>query len=420
MRAPLPVSQAPVSRFAPGGPQMAAAPAKLPESPKQLAAQMSVAVQSALKGQCRLLEVRLPDGLCFGLFGKPPGKQMLGDPDDALIPAVQEQADRELAWLFVEMFQSYGDACCIVFPDSKAAKAAERDWSSTPLTPRVVGSLFELQGRRKAAAGFGGSRPKGSAGGAAPQVIVLVRPKASDVKAVERPEGGVVVLLNAGKWHQKRGYEAGNGASPTWRSQAVARGGCTQKRGNEAGGWAAAARVRARMPEPKSREGARTAEPTRLRLAPQYTRSRTTRTQAGAAGSCSARTRRAGRSAWRERSAPRASTARRTDAPPSRRSTAASRRSSPTRGSSRRWAASSPLPARPPRSSGAWRSVTSRARPRSVVERVCGGGAVCGGGWHVAAVRAAIYIEGTSRPNSSSTSDSELSHLTQSNLTLVT
>jgi len=200
---------------------MAAAPAKLPESPKQLAAQMSVAVQSALKGQCRLLEVRLPDGLCFGLFGKPPGKQMLGDPDDALIPAVQEQADRELAWLFVEMFQSYGDACCVVFPDSKAAKAAERDWSSTPLTPRVVGSLFELQGRRKAAAGFGGSRPKGSAGGAAPQVIVLVRPKASDVKAVERPEGGVVVLLNAGKWHQKRGYEAvyalQDNPHPGWR-----------------------------------------------------------------------------------------------------------------------------------------------------------------------------------------------------------
>lgn len=49
----------------------------LPASPKELASQMSVAVQKALADKHRKLEVKLPSGLCFGLFGQLPGEQAI-------------------------------------------------------------------------------------------------------------------------------------------------------------------------------------------------------------------------------------------------------------------------------------------------------------------------------------------------------
>jgi hypothetical protein len=82
---------------------------KFPESPKEVATEMSLAVQAALSDGKRRLEIALPDGLQFGLFGQPPGKQELGDPDYDP-PAVQTQrADIELAYLAAEIFQKLGE-----------------------------------------------------------------------------------------------------------------------------------------------------------------------------------------------------------------------------------------------------------------------------------------------------------------------
>ena len=54
------------------------ASADLPTSPKATAESLSLAVQAALADGARRLEFVLPAGLCFGLFGAPPGKQNLG------------------------------------------------------------------------------------------------------------------------------------------------------------------------------------------------------------------------------------------------------------------------------------------------------------------------------------------------------
>ncbi|KAL1495529.1 hypothetical protein AB1Y20_016893 [Prymnesium parvum] len=178
-----------------------APPATFPANPKELATQLSLAVQASLAEKHRKLEVRLPTGLCFGLFG-PAGEQMIGTPDAMIPEETQQRGERELAFLMAEIFQSYESACAVVFPDAKSAALAERDFTRRKLQPRIVSSLRELSGRPKA--GFG-SKAKGAA--VPPKIIILVRPQAKDVRSVTLPEEGVILLLNPAKDSSKQGFE---------------------------------------------------------------------------------------------------------------------------------------------------------------------------------------------------------------------
>lgn len=169
---------------------------KFPESPKEVATEMSLAVQAALSDGKRRLEIALPDGLQFGLFGQPPGKQELGDPDYDP-PAVQTQrADIELAYLAAEIFQKLGEGVACVLPDATALEQAERCWTKggTPLRTRLVGSAAELDGKP---AGFGGSR--GAAVSDAPlRVLLVLRSKKATLAALEpivAPMGDEVLVL---------------------------------------------------------------------------------------------------------------------------------------------------------------------------------------------------------------------------------
>lgn len=80
--------------------------AELPESPKEIATQLSLAIAAALSDGERRLEVTLPDGLCFGLFGAPPGRQELGAPDTPVPKVTRQQGDIELAFLTAEVSHS--------------------------------------------------------------------------------------------------------------------------------------------------------------------------------------------------------------------------------------------------------------------------------------------------------------------------
>ena len=169
---------------------------KFPESPKEVATEMSLAVQAALSDGKRRLEIALPDGLQFGLFGQPPGKQELGDPDYDP-PAVQTQrADIELAYLAAEIFQKLGEGVACVLPDATALEQAERCWTKggTPLRTRLVGSAAELDGKP---AGFGGGR--GAAVSDAPlRVLLVLRAKKATLAALEpivAPMGDEVLVL---------------------------------------------------------------------------------------------------------------------------------------------------------------------------------------------------------------------------------
>jgi len=207
-----------------------------PASPKDIATEMSLAVRAALSDGKRRLDVTLPDGLCFGLFGVPPGKQVLGEPGPS-DKATKQRADRELAFLFCEMFPNIPTA--VVFRDESTADIAARDWAKSSLAsmPRIVTDPSELGPKRqKAGGGFGskagkrgGGGASGSDGDAPPQIVLLVRPAKAELKAlapIVDPLGNevVVVLLNAARLKSggsRAGYEPTysllSNPHPDWR-----------------------------------------------------------------------------------------------------------------------------------------------------------------------------------------------------------
>lgn len=205
--------------------------AKLPSSPKEIATEMSLSVQAALGAGERRLEVTLPDGLCFGLFGGAPGAQTLGQPGP-VDPAMRQKADRELAFLFCEMFQGLGDgATAVCFRDEAQAQASAREWGKKgglASVPRIVLSAAELAPKKRAAAGFG---KQAVAGGSAapPKVVLMVRPSKAELRElapVVRPlaDECVVVLLNAPRLKSggvRAGYEPTysllSNPHPDWR-----------------------------------------------------------------------------------------------------------------------------------------------------------------------------------------------------------
>ena len=156
---------------------------------------MSLAVQSALADGHRRLEISLPDGLCFGLFGEPPGKQLLGDPDLGVAQNIRARADSELAYLASEIFQNLGDSAVCVVPDDSTLALVKRSWAGRKLPTRIVGSAASLADR--SATGFGRSSVRGSP----PRVILALRANKkllADLQPVISPlaDEVLVILLN--------------------------------------------------------------------------------------------------------------------------------------------------------------------------------------------------------------------------------
>ena len=174
----------------------------IPESPKALATELSLAVQSAVSDGKRRIELTLPEGLCFGLFGAPPGQQVLGDPTAAftLPKAQRSRADRELAYLVLEMFQGLGDNnCACVISDETSLELAAREWAKVGRYVRLATNPSQLV--QKSKSGFKVSKgSKAERELPPPKLIVLVRPKKTDLKAlapVIDPLGNEVVVVIA-------------------------------------------------------------------------------------------------------------------------------------------------------------------------------------------------------------------------------
>lgn len=174
---------------------------QLPASPKEVATEISVAVGAALQDGRRRLCIVTPDELAFGMFGKPMGKQVLGNPDVKAPASLLARNERELAYLVVEMFQQYAESCVVVLSDSKWVKAAEKDWKNASIRPgRIVGSIKELL----KPAGFGQKTKAGK-----PKVVIVSQPGTAalgelEPYAEELGSAAVVVLLNPRK--EPEGY----------------------------------------------------------------------------------------------------------------------------------------------------------------------------------------------------------------------
>ena len=120
-----------------------AAETPLPANPKDVATQMSLAVSAALQAGSTSMTVALPAGFRFGIFGEA-GKQTIGKPGAAPSLAKAQRAEFELLFLCAEIFQGQ---CTCVLESSAAVKAAEREFSSKGLRPRLVPSVSKARAK---------------------------------------------------------------------------------------------------------------------------------------------------------------------------------------------------------------------------------------------------------------------------------
>ena len=94
----------------------------VPRDIKETTAQLKQSVQAALQGRQSRMEIEMPIAAKFAVESGPLGKGRL--------PAM-ERSDRELARLFVEMFDPIGESVVLVFNENRLAKEAKRKWATT-------------------------------------------------------------------------------------------------------------------------------------------------------------------------------------------------------------------------------------------------------------------------------------------------
>jgi Domain of unknown function (DUF1995) len=98
--------------------------AALPRDVKDAVSKCRTAVQQALQNKCSRMDIEMPVGTKFGVE-KTPKKQS----DSAPTRDMLDQSDRELARLFVEMFQPVGsDHIAVIFKDAGLADSAKLQW----------------------------------------------------------------------------------------------------------------------------------------------------------------------------------------------------------------------------------------------------------------------------------------------------
>ena len=138
------------------------APKDLPRNLKEMVDQLRGAVQASLTARNSRVSVEMID-FEYGLEGQKAkrkgGAKLLGA-DDIV------RSNRELARLFVGMFEGTGLVPLVLFPNAKEAAAAKKMWDAPGLEARVQ-ALVPAGGETSAAAASGADacNEKGRSGG---------------------------------------------------------------------------------------------------------------------------------------------------------------------------------------------------------------------------------------------------------------
>lgn len=192
---------------------------KLPRDVKDAVSKCRSAVQQALQEKCSRMDIEMPVGAKFGVEKVSVKKPKLQQNEDgAPTKAMLDQSDRELARLFVEMFQPVGgENIAVVFNDMGSADMAKKKWKGDYGADSRVLAID-----RKKAKGAGKKKKDKAMGFAAKlaqevdddgpggpfdlpgniEVVLFVAPGAKELIQVERicsivGMGTLVVLLNA-------------------------------------------------------------------------------------------------------------------------------------------------------------------------------------------------------------------------------
>lgn len=185
-------------------------PPSLPRDVKDAVAKCREATQAALQDRVSRMDIEFPVGTQFGVEPRPKRKQA-----DTPTRTDLQVSDRELARIYVEMFQPVGaENICVVFTDASQAEAAQKKWKGD----LAAGCRILSVDRRKSTASKKKKKNKGFAAKLAAEidddvggpfalpdnaeVALFVSPGPKEVPTIERicnavGMGTLVVLLNA-------------------------------------------------------------------------------------------------------------------------------------------------------------------------------------------------------------------------------
>lgn len=155
----------------------------LPKDVKDAVSKCRAATQDALKSQTSRMDIEFPVGTKFGVEKYPKVKSSDGAPTKNTL----DTSDRELARLFVDMFQPVGGENIVVaFSDSNLAEAAKKKWKGDP----SASSRIMAMNRRKVAKNKTKSKARGFAAKMAAEVE-----DSTDSGPFQLPEGTQVALF---------------------------------------------------------------------------------------------------------------------------------------------------------------------------------------------------------------------------------
>lgn len=161
----------------------------LPKDVKDAVSRCRAATQEALKSQLSRMDIEFPVGTKFGVEKTPKVKGMKDE--GAPTQGVLDQSDRELARLFVDMFQPVGGENIVVaFNEQSLADEAKKKWNGDP----TAASRIMAMNKRKASAASK-KKNKSKARGFAAKMAAEVDDSPDSGGPFELPEGTQVALF---------------------------------------------------------------------------------------------------------------------------------------------------------------------------------------------------------------------------------
>ncbi|KAL3945698.1 MAG: hypothetical protein SGBAC_000182 [Bacillariaceae sp.] len=161
----------------------------LPKDVKEAVSRCRAATQEALKGQLSRMDIEFPVGTKFGVEKTPKvkGKSAEGAPTQTVL----DQSDRELARLFVEMFQPVGnDNIVVAFNEQSLADAAKKKWKGDPSASARVMAM-----NKRKTSGAAKKKNKSKARGFAAKMAAEVEDSPDSGGPFQLPEGTQVALF---------------------------------------------------------------------------------------------------------------------------------------------------------------------------------------------------------------------------------
>jgi hypothetical protein len=174
--------------FGGGGGGVNSADESLPRDVKDAVNRCRVATQEALKNRVSRMDIEFPVGTKFGVEQTPKVKSTKegGPTKDQL-----DQSDRELARLFVEMFQPVGgDNICVAFTEQDLAELAKSKWKGDS---GASSRILSMNRRKSTAMKKKASKPKGFAA----KMAAEIETDASTGGPFELPKNTEVALFVA-------------------------------------------------------------------------------------------------------------------------------------------------------------------------------------------------------------------------------